>query len=122
MRGSLTSGVTGMRVKLVISSPSARSIPTSAKQSHRLNSAAARATILDDVVAFPVGGASLNFHCLFANKAAQQINQGAFIVIQMRFFRHPSDFTHHFPFALNPITVSGWDDRFCFTSRRCNCA
>jgi hypothetical protein len=46
------------------------------------------ATILNDVVAFTVGDAFLNLHCLFAFKAAQQINQRAFIVVQMKSFRH----------------------------------
>jgi hypothetical protein len=55
---------------------------------------------LDDVVSFKVGHALLNLHCLFANKAAQQIDQRAFIDIQMRFFRRLSHFRPHFPFAL----------------------
>jgi hypothetical protein len=69
----------------LISSPSARS-PTSAEESHQLNSVAPLATILDDVAAFGVGGAFLNLHRLFANKAAQEINQWAFIVVQMKSF------------------------------------
>jgi hypothetical protein len=67
-------------------------LTAAAEESHQLNSGAPLATILNDVVAFRVGRALLNLHCLFANKAAQQIDQGAFIVIQMGFFGHPSHF------------------------------
>jgi hypothetical protein len=56
------------------------SASASAKKSHPLNSGASLTTILDDVVAFTVGHALLNLHYLFANKAAQQINQRAFII------------------------------------------
>jgi hypothetical protein len=44
------------------------------------------ATILNDVVTLRIGRAFLNSHCLFANKAAQKINQRAFIVVQMMSF------------------------------------
>jgi hypothetical protein len=60
------------------------SIPTSAEESHPLNSAAPSATVLNDVVAFRVGHAFLNVHCLLAFKAAQEIDQRAFIIVQMK--------------------------------------
>jgi hypothetical protein len=67
-------------------------LTTAAEESHQLYSGASLATILNNVTAFRVGLAFLKPHRLFAYKAAQQINQWAFIVIQMRFFRHPSHF------------------------------
>jgi hypothetical protein len=70
-----------------ISSPSGRSISTSSENSHRLDSAAALATVFYDVAAFRVGHAFLKLHYLFANNATQQIDQGTFIVI-LRIFRH----------------------------------
>jgi hypothetical protein len=39
-----------------------------------------------DVVAPAVRGAFLNLHRVFANKAAQEINQRTFIVVQMKSF------------------------------------
>jgi hypothetical protein len=77
-------------------------LTAAAEESHPLNSGASLAAILNHIAAFRVGHAFLNLHCLFANKAAQQIDQRAFIVIQMRFFRHPSHFSPSFPFAFRP--------------------
>jgi hypothetical protein len=82
-------------------------LTTAAEESHQLNSAASWATILNDVVALTVRSALFNLHCLFANKAGQQINQRAFIVIQTRFFRHPSHFQ---PFI---STSSSFPVRLC---------
>jgi hypothetical protein len=67
-------------------------LTTAAEESQQLASTAALATILNHIAAFRVGDAFLNLHCLFANNAAQQIDQRAFIVIQMRIFRNPSHF------------------------------
>jgi hypothetical protein len=69
-------------------SPSARTISTSAEKSDPFNSGAPLATILDDVVAFAVGHAFFYLHCLAAYKAAQQLNQWAFIIVQMRPVSH----------------------------------
>jgi hypothetical protein len=63
------------------SSPSRGCSSTSADQ---FNSVAPLATILNDVAAFRVWRASLNLHCLFAHEAAQEVSQGAFIVVQMK--------------------------------------
>jgi hypothetical protein len=63
-------------------------LSTSAEKSDPFNSGAPSATILNDVVAFTVGHAFLDLHCLFAKKAAQQINQRAFIIVQMKSFSH----------------------------------
>jgi hypothetical protein len=57
--------------------------PTSAEQPYSLDSVAPLATILNDVVALRIWRAFLNSHRLFAYKAAQKINQRAFIVVQM---------------------------------------
>jgi hypothetical protein len=67
-------------------------LTAAAEESHQLNSGASLATILNDVVAIGVGHAFLNLHCFFANKATQQIDQRAFIVVQTGFFRRPSHF------------------------------
>jgi hypothetical protein len=67
-------------------------LTTAAEESHPLNSGAPLATILNDIVTFTIGLAFLNLHCLFANKATQQIDQRALIVVQTGFFRHPSHF------------------------------
>jgi hypothetical protein len=64
------------------------SIPTSAEESHQLNSGASSATILNEVVAVRVRRAFLNLHCLFASKAAQEINQRAFVIVQRKAFNH----------------------------------
>jgi hypothetical protein len=40
-------------------------------------------TILNDVLAFAVGSAFLDLHRLSTYDAGQQINQGAFVVVQM---------------------------------------
>jgi hypothetical protein len=60
----------------------AHSIPASAEKSHRLDTAAPLASILDDVVTVTVRGTFLNLHRRFANKAGQEIYQRAFIVVQ----------------------------------------
>jgi hypothetical protein len=52
-------------------------------QSHPLNSAAQVATILNDVPTFIVGRAFLQLHRPLAYDAGQQIDQGAFVVIQI---------------------------------------
>jgi hypothetical protein len=62
---------------------SAPRISPSADQSHPLNPIAPPATILDDVAAFIVGGASLDLHDFVTCNAAQEICQRTFIVIQM---------------------------------------
>jgi hypothetical protein len=62
--------------------------PTSAEKPHPLNSGALLAAILDNVVAITVGRAFLDLHCLFAKKATQEINQRAFIIVQMKSFSH----------------------------------
>jgi hypothetical protein len=67
-------------------------LTTAAEESHQLNSGASLATILNDIAAFRVGHALLKPHCLVANKATQQIDQRALIVVQTGFFRHPSHF------------------------------
>ena len=59
-------------------------LTAAAEEPHQLNSGASLATILNDIAAFRVGHAFFNLHRLFANKAAQQIDQQAFIVIQIR--------------------------------------
>jgi hypothetical protein len=45
---------------------------------------------LNDVVAFTVRNAFLNLHCLATSKAAQEINQRAFIVVQSKSVCHYS--------------------------------
>jgi hypothetical protein len=67
-------------------------LTAAAEESHQLNSGASLATILNHIAAFRVGHAFLDLHCLIANKAAQQVDQRAFIVIQTRFFMHLSHF------------------------------
>ncbi len=62
---------------------SARRISTSAEKSHPLDSVAPPATILNDVPTFSVRRAFLDLHCLLACDAVHQIDEGAFIVIQM---------------------------------------
>jgi hypothetical protein len=64
------------------------SASTSAKKSHPLYSGASLTTILDDVVAITVGRAFLNLHRLSAKIAAQETNQRAFIIVQMKSFSH----------------------------------
>jgi hypothetical protein len=59
-----------------------------AEESYQLNSGALLATILNHIAGFRVGHAFLDLHCLIANKAAQQVDQRAFIVIQPRFCRY----------------------------------
>jgi hypothetical protein len=73
---------------------SPRRISAAAEESHPLNSVALLATILNDVVAFSVGGDFLNFHSLCAHNAAQETYQWALIVVHMR--HQPA----HFRFAL----------------------
>jgi hypothetical protein len=43
---------------------------------------------LDNVVAITVGRAFLDLHRLSAKKAAQETNQRAFIIVQMKSFSH----------------------------------
>ncbi len=62
---------------------SARRISTSAEKSQPLDSVAPPATILNDIPTFSVGRAFLDLHCLLACDAVHQIDEGAFIVIQM---------------------------------------
>ena len=62
---------------------SARRISTSAEKSHSLDSVAPPAAILNDVPTFSVRRAFLDLHCLLACDAVHQIDEGAFIVIQM---------------------------------------
>jgi hypothetical protein len=64
-------------------SPSWHRISTSAEQSHQLNSFTQFAPILNDVSSLSVGSTFLQLHRLLAYNAAQQIDQGAFIVVQM---------------------------------------
>jgi hypothetical protein len=71
-------------------SPSRRCSSTSAEKSDQLNSVAPLATILNDVAAFRVWRASLNRHCLFADEAAQEVNQGALIIVQIKSFSRSS--------------------------------
>jgi hypothetical protein len=54
-----------------------------AKELHPLNSTAPLATILNDIFAVSVGGASFNLHRLDAYNAAQETYQWALIVIRM---------------------------------------
>jgi hypothetical protein len=83
-----------------------RRVPTSAEKSHPFNSGAPLATILNDVVAFLIGLALLNLHRLLAYKAAQQINQRAFIFVRLRSFRHlfqPSYYSRLLAVLLGPV-------------------
>jgi hypothetical protein len=57
-------------------------VPTSTEENHPLDSAAPPATILDNIAALGIGVAFLNPHRLFANDAIQEIDQGAFVVVQ----------------------------------------
>jgi hypothetical protein len=92
-------------------------LTAAAEEPHQLNSGASLATILNDIAAFRVGHAFLNLHRLFANKAAQQIDQRAFIVIQIRIFRHPSQ-PLHFPFAFSPDSTGPLSKSAFFARRR----
>jgi hypothetical protein len=60
-------------------------ISTSAKESDPLDALAPSTTILNDVIAFSVRSALLNFHYGFAVDAGQEIDQRALIVVQIRF-------------------------------------
>jgi hypothetical protein len=79
--------------------------PTAAKEAHALNSGAPLATILNDVVAFTVGHAFFDLHCLFAYKAAQQINQRAFIVVQMRPLQRRKSFLFQKPLPVPSVAL-----------------
>ncbi len=57
-------------------------VSTSTEENHPLDFAATPATILDYIAAFGIGVAFLNLHRLFANDAVQEIDQGAFVVVQ----------------------------------------
>jgi hypothetical protein len=72
------------RGPVISPSPSRRCNSTSAAKPHQLNSVAPLAKILNDVIR--VWRASLNLHWLFAHEAAQEINQWAFIVVQIKSF------------------------------------
>jgi hypothetical protein len=78
-------------------------IPAATYEPHPLNSVAAHATILDYIVAPGIGTAFLNPHRLFANDAAQKINQRAFVVVQWTL---SSPRPTHFPFAFSAISTS----------------
>ena len=67
---------------IIIASPSARRISTSAEESDPLGSVAQVATVLNDVVAFSVGGTFLELHRLLTYYAANETDQWAFIVVQ----------------------------------------
>jgi hypothetical protein len=76
------------------------SIPTSAEKSHRLNSGASLATILNE--SWPSeSGMLFSIFIVSSNKATQQIDQRAFIVVQTGFFRRPRHFlAPHFWFLI----------------------
>jgi hypothetical protein len=77
-------------------SPLASRISTSAEQSDPFNPVAQIATILNDILAFSVGSAFLEPHCLHTYIAANEIDQRAFIVVQLMFLLYP------FPLRLQP--------------------
>jgi hypothetical protein len=93
-------------------------LPTSPEEYHPLYPAAAAATILDDVVAFGVRGTLLNMHYLFADNAAEKIDQRAFIVIQVtrvaKCFCHFSPSARSQPIDGVAIVVTQGDEIFCY--------
>jgi hypothetical protein len=70
-------------------SPTASRISTSAEQSQPFNPVAQIATILNDIHAISVGSAFLELHCLCTYNAANEIDQRAFIVVQLMFLLFP---------------------------------
>jgi hypothetical protein len=59
-----------------------------AQKPHALDSVALAASILNEVAASKVGRALLDRHCLIAHDAAQQVDQGASIVVGMASWFH----------------------------------
>ena len=57
-------------------------VPASTEKPHPLNSPAPLATVLKNFVSIAVWGAFLDLHRLFADHTVQEIDQGAFIVVQ----------------------------------------
>jgi hypothetical protein len=88
-------------------SPTASRISTSAEQSQPFNPVAQIATILNDILAISVGSAFLELHCLCTYNAANEIDQRAFIVVQLMFLLYP------FPLSPNStkaaVSLMRWD-------------
>jgi hypothetical protein len=76
------------------------SISAATYQPHTLNPVAAHAAVLDYIVSPGIGIALLNPHRLCANDAVQEIDQGAFVVVQWTF----SDSLPPSPSALLPLS------------------